>query len=428
MAPDTPADEDGCFSGSAITLKDGRQLLMYTGCRKEVDAQGKKKGIQQQCIAVGDGLNYEKYEGNPVLSEKDLPEGGSKIDFRDPRIFQAKDGTYLAVVGNRPADGSGQILLFQSPDGFSWSFKSILIKNENRYGRMWECPDFFPLDDKWVLLTSPQDMMPQGFEFHNGNGTLCLIGDFDEEAGTFTPSHAQAIDYGIDFYAPQTLLTKDNRRLMIGWMQNPDTGDLHMENRLWCGQMSLGRELFLKDGRLCQRPLKELALLRRDEVSYENIPLEGSLSLPGICGRSMELEIEVRDTGAGNAKDSPKEKAAKTEGKNAASYHKFTLQFAANSDYHTNLSYRPREATLKIDRKFSGSRRAIIHQRMAKVETKEGTLRLHVILDRYSVEVFIGEGEQVMTATLYTDLAAQDIRFICDGSATLSVRAWQLVP
>ena len=41
------------------------------------------------------------------------------------------------------------------------------------------CPDFFELDGKYVLLTSPQDMLPSGFEYHNGNGTLCLIGDFD---------------------------------------------------------------------------------------------------------------------------------------------------------------------------------------------------------------------------------------------------------
>ena len=83
----------------------------------------------------------------------------------------------------------------------------ILASNHNRFGKMWECPDFFRLDGKWVLLTSPQDMLPKGFEYHNGNGTLCLIGEYDEETGTFTEQHDQAIDYGIDFYATQTILT-----------------------------------------------------------------------------------------------------------------------------------------------------------------------------------------------------------------------------
>ena len=120
-------------------------------------------------------------------------------------MWQREDGTYCCVVGNRPADGSGQILLYTSPDGFHWNFKSVLAANHNRFGKMWECPDFFELDGKWVLLTSPQDMLPEGFEYHNGNGTLCMIGEYDEETGTFSEHHDQAIDYGIDFYAPQTV-------------------------------------------------------------------------------------------------------------------------------------------------------------------------------------------------------------------------------
>ena len=39
--------------------------------------------------------------------------------------------------------------------------------------------------------------MPQGFEYHNGNGTLCLLGTFDEETGEFHEEADQAIDYGI---------------------------------------------------------------------------------------------------------------------------------------------------------------------------------------------------------------------------------------
>lgn len=74
---------------------------------------------------------------------------------------------------------------------------------------MWECSDFFELDGKQVLLVSPQDMLPQGFEYHNGNGTVCIIGSCDGAGKNFVEEHNQAIDYGIDFYAPQTLLTPD---------------------------------------------------------------------------------------------------------------------------------------------------------------------------------------------------------------------------
>ena len=46
-----------------------------------------------------------------------------------------KTGTYCCVVGNRPADGSGQILLYTSVDGFRWNFKSVLDANNNRFER-----------------------------------------------------------------------------------------------------------------------------------------------------------------------------------------------------------------------------------------------------------------------------------------------------
>lgn len=187
LAPDEAYDRDGCFSGSAISLEDDRHLLMYTG------------------------VDYEKYAHNPVLTKRDLPEGCSERDFRDPKIWKKPDGIYRCVAGNLDADKSGQILLFASEDGFSWHFVKVLAANRGRFGKMWECPDFFMLDGKGVLLTSPQDMLPQGFEYHNGNGTLCLIGAYDDNADEFTEERDQAIDYGIDFYAPQTILTPDGR-------------------------------------------------------------------------------------------------------------------------------------------------------------------------------------------------------------------------
>ena len=76
-----------------------------------------------------------------------------------------------------------------------------MAENKNRYGKMWECPDFFELDGKYVLLTSPQDMIPEGMEYHNGNGTLCIIGDLDSETHTLKEQSYQSVDYGIDCYA-----------------------------------------------------------------------------------------------------------------------------------------------------------------------------------------------------------------------------------
>ncbi len=408
LAPDTAYDKDGCFSGSALELPDGRQLLMYTGVVKEPRTDGGFQDIQTQCIAIGDGRDYEKYQQNPVLDGGDLPEGGSRNDFRDPKLWMEEDGTYRCVVGNCTGDKDGRILLYKSEDGIHWDFLSILAENKGRFGRMWECPDFFKLDGKYVLLTSPQDMMPRGFEYHNGNGTICLMGDYDEKTNTFIEEHNQAVDYGIDFYAPQTIAAPDGRRIMIGWMQNWDTCNLRDTERFWFGQMTLPRELSIENGRLIQKPVRELESLRGEEVRYENVVFTDTIRLDGIRGRKMDMEIMLRPADPENI------------------FHKFAVRFAQDETYHTSVSFRPLESVVKVDRKFSGSRRAIIHQRRSRVGGRDGKLKLRVILDRFSAEVFVNDGEQVLTITFYTDLSADGISFYVDGKAVIDVVKYDL--
>ena len=77
-------------------------------------------------------------------------------------------------------------------------------------------------------------------------------------------------------------------------------------------------------------------------------------------------------------------------------------------------------------RKFSGSRRAIIHQRRCQVRSKDGNIKMRIILDRFSVEVFVNDGEYVLSATLYTDLAAEGISFFADGDVTMYVVKYAL--
>lgn len=408
LAPDTDYDRDGCFSGSAVVTEDGRHLLMYTGVVNETQPDGTQKGVQTQCMAVGDGLNYEKYEGNPVLDREDIPKDGSRYDFRDPKMWITEDGNYQCVVGNCSEEGKGQIVLFESEDGSKWERKSVLAKNDGSYGKMWECPDFFELDGKHLLVTSPQDMLPQGLEYHNGNGTMCQIGTYDKETFTFRPEKNQSIDYGIDFYAPQTAVAPDGRRIMIGWMQNWDTCNLHSPEQPWFGQMSIPRELAVKNNRLYQWPVKELESLRTDRVEYKQVHFSDLLKLEGIKGRKVDLLIDLKpETGK-------------------ELYRKFAVRFAQNEAYHTAVSFRPHESVVKIDRKFSGSRRAIIHQRRCEVADQKGSLKLRIILDAYSAEVFVNDGEQVLTITMYTDLEADGISFFVDGCAEMDVVKYTL--
>ena len=406
LAPDQLYDQKGCFSGSAITMEDGRQLLMYTSVGETMDPAGFDSGIQTQSIAIGDGFEYEKYSGNPVITEADLPEGASRFDFRDPKVWKAEDGTYVAAVANRPADGSGSILLFKSTDLLHWKYWRVLASNRGRFGSMWECPDFFSLDGKQVLLVSPQDMHPSGFEYHNGNGTLCLIGTYDEKTGEFVEESNQAIDYGIDFYAPQTIETPDGHRVMIGWMQNWDACAIRAPYEKWAGQMSLPRELSIRNGRLYQSPWRGLSSLYTDTVIHKNVLVSGldEVVLDGISGRCLDMTVRIRPA--------DREKI----------FHKISIRFAQKDNLRTGVSFRPYEQTVKIDRKYSGSCRAIVHQRRCLVPgSRCGEITLRLILDRYSAEIFINDGEYVMTASLFTPLEAERICFFADGDAVIDV-------
>ena len=191
-------------------------------------------------------------------------------------------------------------------------------------------------------------------------------------------------------------------------MQNWDTCNLHVKSTPWFGQMSLPRELSVKNGRLYQQPLRELEALRGAPVEYQNVEIEnGEIELPGIRGRMVDMEIEI----------------GPAEGE---LFNRFAVRFAKDAEHHTGFSFRPRESVVKEDRKFSGSRRAIIHQRRAKVDHENGRLKLRLILDRFSVEAFISDGEKVMSATVGTDASAEGISFFCDGKARFSVRAYEL--
>ena len=407
LAPDMPYDKDGCFSGSAVQLDDGRQLLMYTGVREERQADGSLKQYQTQCLAVGDGIDYEKYEGNPVITAADLPRGGSEVDFRDPRIWREADG-YYAVAGNRPADGSGSILLFHSEDAFHWQYRGRVASNHNQYGRMWECPDYFRLDGKDVLFVSPQEMRPIGLEFHAGNGTVCMIGEADENKHLIR-ENVHAIDYGIDFYAPQTLLTPDGRRIMIAWMQNWDTARSQPVTNRICGQMTLPRELTVRDGRLIQVPVRELENYYGEKISYRNVPLSTETILAGIKGRTLDMTVNVRPANG------------------SSMYRSFRINLAKDGEYVTTVKYKPEQGIVRVDRSRCGFRFDIVHVREFPVYSKHGNIKLRCVLDRHSLELFVNDGEQAASFVLHTDVSADVISFEADGEVLMDVEKYDLV-
>ena len=397
LAPDQPYDRDGCFSGSAAETPDGRHVLLYTGVRK----QGERE-YQTQCAAVGDGLNYEKLPANPVITGAQLPPGGSPQDFRDPKLWR-EGSRWFAAVGNRTGDGSGAVLLYSSADLEHWTLEGTLDRSQNQWGNMWECPDFFQLDGQAVLLVSPQELKAPDPSFHSGYESLCLLGQWDRETNTFRRRRVLPVDQGLDFYAPQTLEAPDGRRVLIGWMQDWNAAKCVPARQRWFGQMTLPRELRIRDGRLIQRPVRELEAWRGERAAYENVEVSEHQTLPGISGRTLDLTVRLR-VHSGS----------------------FSLKFAQDEHHFTALVFRPNHNTLTLDRTRSGLPGGQAHRRTVPLRDRSGELDLRLILDRCSVEVFVNGGEQVLSATLYTPPEAAGISFQAQGRASMDVEQYRL--
>lgn len=413
MAPDIEYDGEGCFSGTAI-CKDGRHVLVYTSVEKNPDGDGV---LQNQSIAVFDGTEYRKIDSNPVVTGDMLPGDLSRSDFRDPKVWLS-DGMYYMVAGCVDKEDKGLVVLFTSTDMQTWKYKSILARNDGDLGGVWECPDFFELDDRYVLMVSPTGMKASGYEFHNGNNSIYFVGGYDKDNGKFIGEKAYSLDYGTDFYAPQTTLLPDGRRVMIAWMQS--WHNLYIpDGQRWQGMMTLPREISLENGSLMQRPVREIEKYHANEIRYFDEIISGQCKLDGICGRTIDMTLIVK----GNE------------------YESFAVDFAKGDGYYTRFTYDRRRKVIELDRTFAGFKKDIVCVRRAKVKTVDPTdtaanvsgvcgveerISLRFVLDRNSIELFVNDGIMTMSTVIYTPLEDDGIEFICDGKATVDVDLYDI--
>ena len=403
LAPDQEYDKIGCFSGSAIEA-DGKHVLVYTGVTKVKMEDQSEQERQNQCIAFGDGKDYVKYEKNPVVTGDMLPENCSRIDFRDPKIWKEND-TYYLIVGSKDNQQIGQVVLCSSKDLKEWKFETILASNETgKIGTMWECPDFFPLGDKRVLICSPQNMKAVKYEFHHGHNSVYFAGDYDSETHSFVKKEPHPLDYGMDFYAPQTTELPDGRRIMIAWMKSWDACVIP-DSQDWQGMMTLPRELELKDGRIWQKPVREIEKYRKNLCKYERIEIVGETTLAGVEGRTIDLTVTLEN----------------------GDFTTFSTKLAANDEYETNFTYHKECGMLEIDRTYCGVTKDIVCVRKIKISDPDGLKTMRFILDRQSIELFINDGQQVATTAICTPQEAKGISFFSDRKMWINVEKYDIV-
>ena len=298
LCPDQPFDCHGAYSGSAL-IEEDQMYLFYTGNVKllgEHDYVNTGRESNTVMAVSPDGMQVDTKE--LLMTNGDYPDDLTR-HVRDPKVWK-QDGRYYMVLGARTREDEGTVLLFSSEDKKRWNYVHR-FRMEKPFGYMWECPDLYVLDGHTVLSISPQGVEQDGLKFANKyqSGTCFLSGDFRETKalGEFRETKAlgefRELDGGFDFYAPQTFLADDGRRIQIGWMGMPDMEKVYRNRtvgRGWQNMLTIPRELSVRDGILCQNPVRELK-----EWWKEERRIKGTYSGPLEPCCELELTTEGGD-------------------------------------------------------------------------------------------------------------------------------------
>lgn len=226
-----------------------------------------------------------------------VPDDPEVTAVRDPFLLRL-DGRTWAVQGAGLAGGDAAILAYSCEDPAEWTYRGPVASTGDRVaatvaaGRVWECPQLFPLGDRWVLVVSPladgpgpELLVPQQVQAMVGD--LRVVGPglrFEAESGN-------ALDVGPDFYAPQVLV-QDDRVLMWGWAWEHDRSVAQVQAAGWAGVLTYPREVFLRDDVVCSRPAPELQRLRQDLVQPDRSSLlPAGLNAFEVTGGEGELVL-----------------------------------------------------------------------------------------------------------------------------------------
>ena len=270
LYPDQPFDCSGVYSGCAL-IEDGEMYLYYTGNVKLEDSGDYdyiNTGRQSNTVLVTspDGIHFGKKQ--LLMRNSDYPDDLT-LHVRDPKVWK-EHGTYYMLQGARTKEDVGQAVIFRSDDKINWTFHSR-VETEEKFGYMWECPDYFEADGKKILSASVQGLTGEEWKDHNvyQSGYFTVEGDI---LGQYSLSDYRLWDYGFDYYAPQSFEAEDGRRIQIGWMGMPDCEEY--TNRTiedgWQHCFTFPREIFVKDGIVRQRPVRELEEKKRLSEEIKN--------------------------------------------------------------------------------------------------------------------------------------------------------------
>lgn len=414
-------EKEGIFSGSAVVDHSNTSgfgdnetppiVAVYTSAFEE----GTPNQAQSLAYSTDGGETFIKFKENPVLYHDDP-------DFRDPNVMWDDQREEWVMVVALPTQH--KVAFYSSPNLIDWEFLSE-FGPAGAVDGIWECPDLFqlPVDGdtgnmKWVLHV---DMNPGAVA--GGSGSQYFLGDWNGESFTEEKSTSNDeilwTDYGTDFYAAiswSNVPKEDGRRLWVGWMNNWDYAN-QIPTSPWRSAMSVPRSVELKSTddqlRLVQQPVDELKALRKDHVQLQNVSVVNgevkSLSDQNISGKAYEIEVEIDPADADVV----------------------GLMLRAGEEEYTLVGYDTVKGSTFVDRTQSGESGfsdLFKVRNDAPTRLENGVVKLHLLVDWSSVEVFVGDGEAVLTNRIFPAPESRDIRLFAEGgdATVVNFNFWKL--
>ncbi len=334
--------EEHVFSGSATVNPKGDLMLFYTSI-------GGRLPEQWAALPENDDLTlWKKHPANPILTE--TLHGDTKVhEWRDPFVFQAEGKTFMVLGGNLNENKGGQgtvtVYRAENDDLTKWTYLGVLFTHPDPEVKNVECPLFFPLDGKWVLITS------QGRPVH------WFVGSLDTKTMTFKPERRGIADAG-NFYAPNVAKGANGQTLLWGWVPDFPKG------KGWNGCLTLPRVMSItKSGNLAFAPAPELALIGNPEhaVMIRSVEMNDEAKNTDFSGDATELRVTL-DLGT-----------AKTVG------------------LHVRQSF---DGTRSIPITFDGSTLDVQGAKLSiPAEAAKAGLELRIFLDKSVLEVYTPNGQ-----------------------------------
>jgi len=371
------------YSGSVVIDKNNTagfgkdaMVAIYT-YHDPIKRKAGKIDFQTQGIAYSsdEGETWSKYKNNPVIANPGIR------DFRDPKVswYEEKEVWQMVLAAK------DEVQFYESKNLKDWRKISTFRNNDSPPLGVWECPDLFKLkiegteEEKWVLIVSGGNSSPNG-----GSGTRYFVGDYDGTTFTTSQKESQWIDYGTDNYAGVTYNNDpDGKRIIIGWMSDWSYATTTPTEK-WRGAMTLPRELKL---------IKvESNYLLKSEIIEEFDDITTTISKEELKG-NFPLNFEYKDLQQSvisfnvNINNKFQVKLSNSQGESYSfGYDKLTGEFFANRTNSGNVNFNENFAKSSFQTIPIG---------------KTDKLKFTVVLDTSSIEIFINDGQYVMTNQVF---------------------------